>query len=183
MLTHVVFEEGRPESRELAELFGTELLLGEPAGDDAGEEWVRRRFDGKFRVAAADAGVPTITPELAHNKQLVEPAIETGLAGLENVLAGLDMLEREPAATDPTVARNHLGRVAAADSGLFRANPELELGQRVRAGRHLGTLYDPTSYEVLQEAVADRDGLLYSIAREATVTAGAAIANVAVVRE
>ncbi len=180
MLTHVVFEEGRERSRELAELFGTELLLAEPSDDDATEEWVLRRFDGKFRVAAADAGIPAITPELSHNKQLVEPAIEAGLAGLENLLAGLGMVDREPRPTDPTVARNHLGRVTADQSGLFRAAPKARLGDWVSEGEHLGRLYDPTSYEMLQEVAADRDGLLYSIAEEATVTAGSALVNVAV---
>jgi len=179
MLTHVVYEEGHERSRELAELFGTELLLAEPSEDDATEEWVLRRFDGKFRVAAADAGVPAITPELSHNKQLVEPAIETGLTGLENLLAGLGMLDREPRPTDPTLARNHLGRVTADDSGLFRPAPDASLGDRVSRGEHLGTLYDPASYETLQEVTADRDGVLYSVAEEATVTAGAALVNVA----
>ena len=78
-----------------------------------------------------------------------------------------------------TVARNHLGRVTADDSGLFRASPALEVGADVAAGTHLGTLYDPTTYEMLQEAAADRDGVLYSLRQEATVTAGASLARVA----
>lgn len=180
MLTHVVFMAGNEKSRELADAFGTDLLLAERAGEDANEEWDQRGFDGKLRVAATRAGIPAITPELAHNKQIVEEGVETGLRGVMNVLRDQGLLGGEPEYRgERRLARNHLGRVTADDSGLFRADPDLELGERITAGARLGTLYDPTSYEVLQEAVADRDGILYALTKEATVTAGAKLANVA----
>lgn len=184
MATHVVFTEGDRESRRLAVAFGTDLLLGEEAGDDADAEWADRNFGGKFRVAASDAGIPSITPELAHNKQIVEDAVETGLTGLLNVCRHLGLLDGEVEDNgEGVLARNHLGRVRADDSGLFRANPGRELGEWIEAGEHLGTLYDPATYEVLQEARADRDGILYALTQEATVTAGSALGNVALVRE
>ncbi len=180
MLTHVVFMAGDDGSRELAGTFGTDLLLAERAGEGANEEWDQRGFDGKFRVAATRAGIPTITPELAHNKQIVEDAVGTGVRGTLNVLRDRGALGGDPEPNgDPVLARNHLGRVTADDSGLFRADPALELGERIEAGTRLGTLYDPTSYEVLQEAVADRDGILYALTKEATVTGGEKLANVA----
>ncbi|PSP77319.1 succinylglutamate desuccinylase [Halobacteriales archaeon QS_1_68_20] len=180
MLTHVVFMEGDGDSRRLGEAFGTDLLLSEQAGDDAGAEWERRDFGGKLRVAAAREGVPSITPELAHNKQLVEEAVETGVTGLLNVLREEGILAGDPTPNGETVlARNHLGRVTADDSGLFRADPDVSLGDDVTEGTRLGTLYDPTSYEVLQEAVADRNGILYSLRKEATATGGATLARVA----
>lgn len=180
MLTHVVFMAGHDGSRALAGAFGTDLLLAERAGEEATEEWDQRAFDGKLRVAATRAGIPTITPELAHNKQIVEESVETGLCGLLNVLRDRGLLAGDPEANgDPVLARNHLGRVTASDSGLFRADPDLELGERIESGTRLGTLYDPTGYGVLQEAVADRDGILYALTKEATVTAGAKLANVA----
>ncbi|MFD1514645.1 succinylglutamate desuccinylase/aspartoacylase family protein [Halomarina rubra] len=183
MLTHVVFKEGDAASRDLAEAFGTGLLLSEPAGDDAEAAWTDRNFDGKFRVAASDAGIPAITPELAHNKELVESAIETGVEGLFDVCRSLGLLAGEPTPTEQTVARNHLGSVTAVDSGLFRPHPERAVGQAVGAGDPLGTVYDPASYEVLQEATVGDDGILYALTREATVTAGQALGNVALVRE
>ena len=183
MLSHVVFMEGDGRSRELAEAFGTSLLLGEPADDDEPTEWSDRDFDGKLRVAASDAGIPAITPELAHNKHLVEPAIETGVEGLFDACRAFGLLEGEPTPTEQTLARNHLGSVSAVDSGLFRPHPEREVGQSVAAGDPLGTLYDPTSYEVLQEARVEDDGVLYALTREATVTAGESLGNVALLRE
>lgn len=183
-LTHVVFTEDHPPSRELAKAFGTALLLGEPAGENADTEWHERRFDGKLRVAAATEDIPTITPELAHNKQLVESAIERGLQGLFNVLREQDMLAEEPKPNgDSVLARNHLGRVEATDSGLFHYEGRAELGEYVSANTPLGTLYDPTTYEALQEVETDRDGILYWIAREATVVAGDSLAGVALLQE
>jgi predicted deacylase len=183
MLTHVVYKDGDEGSRELAEAFGTECLLAEPAGDDASEEWQRRNFAGKFRVAAAEEGIPSITPELAHNKQIIEEAVETGVTGVLNVLRYLGVLEGTPERGDPAVARNHLGRVDAAESGLFRPHPDRYLGERLVAGTPLGTVYDPTSYDVLQEPTVDREGILYSLTREATVVGGDKLANVAIPRE
>ena len=180
MLTHVVFMEGDEPSLDLATAFGTDILLGEPAGEDADEEWAARDFGGKFRVATAQEGIPAITPELAHSKQLVEDAIETGLVGTMNVLRSEGVLDGDVEANGEAIlARNHLGRVPAADSGLFRADPDLSLGDRITEGTPLGTLYDPTTYEVLQEATADRDGILYSLTKEATVTSGATLGRVA----
>ena len=184
MLTHVVFMEGDEACRALAEAFGTDLLLSEEAGDDADTEWAERDFGGKLRVAANQEGIPTITPELAYNKQIVESAVETGVVGTLNVFRHLGLLDEsvEPNG-DPTLARNHLGRVTADDSGLFRADPDHAVGDEVEEGEHLGTLYDPTTFEVLQEARADRDGILYSLALESTVAAGDSLLNVAWQRE
>ncbi|ELY99367.1 succinylglutamate desuccinylase/aspartoacylase family protein [Natrialba asiatica] len=183
LLPHVVYREGDDRARDLARAFGTDILLSEEAGEDAPEEWHRRDFAGKLRVAAAEAGVPAITPELAHSKQIVEGAVETGVDGLLNVCRSLGLLPGNAPRREQTVARNHLGQVTADNSGLFRPAPTLEFGRLVSAGTELGTVYDPTTYEVLQTATADREGLLYSLTQEATVTAGDKLASVALVRE
>ncbi len=179
MLTHTVYRKGDDDCRQLAEAFGTDLLLAEPAGDDADAEWQARDFGGKFRVAASREGIPTITPELAHNKHLVEDAIETGVDGLLRVFRRVGLLDGAVSAWDGTRARNHLGRVQATESGLFRPDPELTLGQTVHEGETVGEVFDPTTYERHQTATVDRDGLVYSITREATVTAGETVVGVA----
>jgi uncharacterized protein len=183
MLPHVVFLEGDEESRALAEAFGTGLLLSEEAADDADEEWHRRDFAGKLRVAAANEGIPSVTPELAYNKQILEDAVETGVDGLLDVCRHLGLLPGDAPEHEQTLARNHLGQVNANESGLFRAEPALEVGQPISSGTPLGTVYDPTTYEALHEAVADRDGVLYTITQEATVAAGDKLASVALLRE
>ncbi|QFU81681.1 succinylglutamate desuccinylase/aspartoacylase family protein [Natronorubrum aibiense] len=183
MLPHVVYQEGDEDARRLAEAFGTELLLAERADDDATVEWHRRGFAGKLRVTAAEEGIPSITPELAHNKQIVEDVVEAGVEGLFDVCRSLEMLPGNVPDRDQTVARNHLGQVTATDSGLFRPEPALEVGQFVDEGTTLGTVYDPTTYEPLYEAVADRSGLLYVLTQEATVVAGDRLASVAEIDE
>jgi predicted deacylase len=180
MLTHTVYRRGDDASRALALAFGTDVCLAETAGEDADDEWTDRGFDGKFRVAASAAGIPAITPELAHNKQLVEPAVEAGVEGVFDVLRYLDLLPGDPdTPADQRVVRNHLGRVAASASGLFRPAPDVELGAEVAAGDHLGHVTDPTTYEVRQRVEATHDGLLYSITRNATVSAGQKLVGIA----
>jgi len=179
MLTHSVYLRGNDEARRLAEAFGTDVLLAEAAGDNADAEWAERNFGSKLRVAATREGIPSITPELGSNKQLEGAAIRAGLDGLVGVCRQLDLLPSDPEPWDGIRATNHLGRVRAADSGLFVVEAGVDLGMEIEAGDRLGTVYDPTSYEPLQEATADRAGIVYSIAREATVTAGQKLVGIA----
>ncbi|WP_227356294.1 succinylglutamate desuccinylase/aspartoacylase family protein [Haladaptatus salinisoli] len=180
MLPHVVALAGHDKSLALGRVFGTKLLLTEQAHAAASEEWHRRSFGGKLRVAAVEEGIPSITPELAYNKQILEDAVDAGVTGILNVLRHLDILDGAPIDTGPqTLARNHLGRIVASESGLFRSNPDVTVGSSVRSGAFLGTLYDPTTYEPLQTVRADRDGLLYALTQEATIIMGEALANIA----
>ncbi|TQQ81192.1 succinylglutamate desuccinylase [Halonotius terrestris] len=179
MQTHTVYLRGDDGSRRLAEAFGTDLLLAEAAGDDADTEWDERNFGGKLRVAATREGIPSITPELGSNKQLDSDAIQTGLDGLLGVFRQLGLLAGDPEPWDGVRAHNHLGRVRAADSGLFVPDADAELGAEAAAGETFGTVYDPATYEPLQTVTADRDGVVYSIAREATVTAGQTLVGIA----
>ncbi len=183
MLTHTVYMRGDPECRALAEAFGTDLLLAEAAGDDADTEWAERDFGGKLRVAATREGIPTITPELAHSREVVEDAVAAGVAGTLDALRHVGVLAGESSDWAGTVAKNHLGRVRAADSGLFVPREDLAVGDPVAADERVGTLYDPTTYETLQVARTDRAGIAYSVAREATVTAGGTLVGVAEVLE
>ncbi|QAU13446.1 succinylglutamate desuccinylase [Halorubrum sp. BOL3-1] len=179
MATHTVYMRGDDACRGLAEAFGTDLLLAEAAGDDADTEWDERGFAGKLRVAATREGIPTVTPELAHSREVVPQAVETGVTGTLGVLRREGLLDGDPEPWDGTVARNHLGRVIADDSGLFVPEPDLAVGDEVGEGDRVGEVFDPTTFETLQVARADRDGIAYSVAREATVTAGATLVGVA----
>ncbi|ELZ12727.1 succinylglutamate desuccinylase/aspartoacylase [Halovivax asiaticus JCM 14624] len=183
MYPHVVYLDGSDRSRALANAFGTDLLLGEEAGEDATDEWHRRGFAGKLRVVADREGIPSITPELAHNREIVDDVVEAGVDGLLDVCRHLGMLDGSVPARDQTVARNHLGQVTASASGLFRPKETLELGDSIPAGAAIGTVYDPTTYETLQNVATDRAGILYALTREATVTAGDKLASVAIVRD
>ena len=179
MLTHAVYMRGDAACRGLAEAFGTDLLLAEAADVGADTEWTERGFAGKFRVAATREGIPTITPELAHSREVVADAVDIGVDGMISVLRHEGVLSGEPEPWSGIRARNHLGRVIASESGLFTPERDLEIGDEVSEGESLGTVHDPTTFETLQTAVADRDGIVYSVARESTVTAGATLVGVA----
>jgi predicted deacylase len=181
VLSHVVYTADDAGSRRLARAFGTDLLLAEKAGEAAPAAWNRRGFGRKFRVAAAREDVPAITPELRHDKRILEDAVGTGVGGVLNVLRAVGVLPGEPPDRDPPIVHDYLGTVDAVDSGLFRPASDLELGDRLAEGRYLGTLYDPTTYETLQEVQAGNDGILYALTEEATVTAGDRLAGVGLV--
>lgn len=183
MLPHVVYLEGHEPSRALGAAFGTDVLLSEQSDEDAPQEWHRRSFGGKLRVAATDAGIPAITPELAHSRTVVEDVVETGVDGLLNVCRHLDMLPGDPIQHDPTLARNHLGQITAAESGLFVPEHSLELGQHVPRACKVGTVFHPTRYEPHQRATTEWDGILLALTREATVVAGDKLATVAIERQ
>ncbi|SNZ06279.1 Predicted deacylase [Natronoarchaeum philippinense] len=184
MLPHVVYAAGDADAQSLAAAFGTDLLLAEPAGEDAPEEWRKRGFDGKLRVAAAREGITAITPELAHNKQLIDEAVETGVTGLCNVLRSLDVLPGEPVENGAArQARNHSGSVDAEASGLFRVTADVAVGDRIADGTTVGTVYDPGTYEPLQTVRAGRDGVVYALTREATVQAGDRLVGIATVED
>ena len=179
-LPHVVYTAGDDDAKQLADVFGADLALAEPAGDDATDEWHDRDFGGKIRVAAHRAGIPCITPELGNSRLLNEEIVELGLEGLKDVLQAVGVLNGTPSVDPPTHGRNHLGRITATESGLFRASPNATLGAEVSVGDHLGTLYAPESYETLQTATVEHDGIVYTLTREAAVKSGDRLASVAV---
>lgn len=179
ILPHVVYTAGDDPSQRLANAFGTSLHLAEPTGSDARSEWQSRNFNGKFRVAAHNAGIPCITPELGDSRRIQEGPVNIGVNGIVNVLQAVGVINDEPVENDPVVCRNHLGRIQAAESGIFRPSPDRSLGQRVTEDCHLGTLYDPSSYEQLQKVTADNDGILYAMTQGGTVTAGDRLCSVA----
>lgn len=181
MLEHVIYMEGNRTSRELASAFDIDLLIEEATDDDTDSEWTERAFHSKLRNTATRAEIPAIAPELGNSRRVSHDAVQRGIDGVVNVLRFLDVLEGDPRRTgDHTVARNHIGRVPVSSSGLFETEPGVAVGDDVEAGDQLGAIFNPTTFETLEQAQANRDGILYSLRRESTVVAGEAVANVAV---
>ncbi|QZA87646.1 succinylglutamate desuccinylase/aspartoacylase family protein [Salinarchaeum sp. IM2453] len=177
---HVVYTAGDSQSKELAKAFGTDLLLAEPVPDDGDDEWKYRGFDRKLRIAALDAGIPAITPELGVSRQLVNATVELGVSGVTNILRHLDLLSDDPAVpTEQTIRANVDGRVYADHPGLFVLTGDVQVGEHVEANIELGKIVDPTTYEVLETVCTDTDGILYSLTRESIVAGGNQLAAVA----
>ncbi|WP_435183665.1 succinylglutamate desuccinylase/aspartoacylase family protein [Halobellus sp. EA9] len=186
MLEHVRFRESDPAARSLAEAFGTEFLLADEDpieerngdggdGADGGED-----FAGKFRQAAARAGVPAITAELSNSRTVSRPAVETGVAGVWNVLRERDVVA-EPAEPTGTqrLLRDDLPRVFGEASGLFELRADLSVGDEIAEGEEIGTVYDPSSFEHLETIRASGDGVVYSVARGRVVVTGERLASIA----
>ncbi|MFB6091128.1 MAG: succinylglutamate desuccinylase/aspartoacylase family protein [Halobellus sp.] len=192
MLEHVRFRESDPDARALAEAFGTAFLLAdedpldgsddatEGDGDEDETESDDDGFAGKFRQAAARAGVPAITAELSNSRTVSRPAVETGLDGVWNVLRERDVVAEpveQPA--DQRLLRDDLPRVFGEASGLFELRADLSVGDEVASGEAIGTVYDPSSFEHLETIRASGDGVLYSVARGRVVVTGERLASIA----
>ncbi|MFB6092710.1 MAG: succinylglutamate desuccinylase/aspartoacylase family protein [Haloquadratum sp.] len=193
MLEHVRYRERDGDARELAAAFGTDYLLagpepdgadtvegsetaeGEPGGSSIGDD-----FAGKFRAAATRIGVPTITAELSNSRTVGHDAVETGAAGVWNVLSVLDMVAEPPASHGrQQVLRDDAPRVAARASGLFERRSDLAVGDDVAADDELGAVFDPASFERLETITAPADGVVYSAPRGGVVVAGERLASLA----
>ena len=174
MLEHVRFGADDPEGRALATAFGTEFLLADtdPVGGDD--------FAGKFRLAAAGAGVPAITAELSNSRTVQRSAAEAGVEGVWNVLRELDVVAGAVAATpEQRVLSDDAPRVVAECSGLFELRSDLDVGSEVAAGEELGDVFDPSSFERLETVVASTDGVIYSAASGGVVVTGERVVSIA----
>lgn len=173
-LEHVRHFRDRPEATALATTFGTAYRLTDTLEEDPAEA----AEGGTFRAAAARAGVPAITVELANSRQIASDAVETGHRGIRNVLAARSLLEAEPAdPPDQTVLDREDAAVTATESGLFELDPSVAVGDRVEAGEPLGVIYSPSTFEALETIRADDGGVLHSLARESVVVAGERVAG------
>jgi predicted deacylase len=175
MLEHVRFRENDTQARELAEAFGTEHILADPDDpptDDA--------FGGKFRTAAAREGIPALTAELSNSRKVTRSAVETGVEGVVNVLRELGSLPDAPAESPAaTVLNDDVESTRATEPGLFEPEPDVGVGDRLRAGTELGTVYCPSSFEHRETVTVEASGVAYSLTREAVVYAGERLAAVA----
>ena len=175
MLEHVRFGLGDDDARALAEAFGTEFLL---ADDDAVED----DFAGKFRLAAAQAGVPAITAELSNSRTVTRSAVQSGVEGVWNVLRELDVVDEAVSRTpDQRLLRDDAPRVVVETSGLFELRSDLAVGDEVAEGETLGSVFDPSSFERLETVTASAAGVLYSVSRGRVVVTGERLASIAVV--
>jgi len=173
MLEHVRYLDGDDAARRLATAFGAPYVLADADGsEDAG--------GGRtLRAAAADAGVPALTAELANSRRVDHAAAANGAAGVRNVLRELDVLEPSPPDSSPVPLRGDAAPTRADESGLFELRPDVAVGDAVDAGDDLGAVYDPTTYERRQAVTAADGGVAYSLTRESVVMAGERLAAVA----
>ena len=154
-----------PRTRDLCEAFAAPVMLH------------ARLRDGSLRQAALEAGAIVLLYESGEALRFDEPSIATGVAGVRRVLARMGMIEdevEEPPA--PSVESRESGWVRARGTGILQL--EVDLGERVEAGRRLGRLSD-TFGRRGRLVHADRDGIVIGLTRAPLVNAGDALVHLA----
>jgi hypothetical protein len=156
-------------ARKLAHVFGTPVVV------HAGLR------DGSLRAVCADHGRPALVYEGGEALRSDRDAVAAARRGLLNVMGHMHMVERsdiEPVAQPPPKVRFYAESQwqRAPRSGFCQL--EIELGQRVKVGEHIGTIHNPadaTHYNVL----SDMKGLVIGRLMTSLVNRGDALVHVA----
>ena len=146
-----LYDESQVQERAhaMAVAFGLRYLIRTQATEAIG---------GTTSHAAAAAGIPAITPEVGGCGQMDEPSITAHVAGLENTLRMLGVLEGEPAPPPPDQSLvRRLVWLRSPVAGWWDA--AVEPGQRVMAGERLGAVCDLHG-EVLHPVEAPESGVV-----------------------
>ncbi|WP_028081679.1 succinylglutamate desuccinylase/aspartoacylase family protein [Solimonas soli] len=130
-LPHIRGDLDNPETVRLAKAFGVPLVLNSPT------------TPGTLRQYTTAHGIPVLLYEAGEALRFDELAIRTGVRGLLNVMAALDMLPSAPRRErlpEPVIARAS-SWIRAPASGVLRA--QVALGEEVHKGQVLGVVGDP----------------------------------------
>ena len=126
----------------------------------------------------ARAGIPAIIYEAGEPDRFQTPEIDRGVEGVENVMAYLDMIDREEREIpDARVYESSRWvRTVRGKSGFFF--PSIELGDVVNKDGLLGTIIDPFTDETY-EVISPIDGEVIGMAVPQPVLSGYALLHVA----
>jgi predicted deacylase len=155
-----------PDIRELAVHFGLGIVV---AG---------RGPDGSLRREAAKSGIPAIIYEAGEPHRFQEDEVNRGVEGVENVMAYLDMTDREDVEIpDARVyERTRWIRVPMSQGGFFF--PSAGLGDVVEPGQSLGQIVDPLT-DASFDVVSTIPGEIIGMALPQPVLSGYALFHVA----
>ncbi len=160
----IVGEEGTPEVRqrsvELAQAFGYPVVLANTA------------YVGTLSGYCLDQGKPTITPEFVFSRRFDKVSIQTGVAGVRNVLRHLGMLDGTPEPID--VPRPFEEVLTYCSIGATRGGFcffEVGMGDSVRKGDTVAVLRDFWGTE-MERILAPRDGVIIAFPLQGNQAAG-----------
>jgi predicted deacylase len=155
-----------PVIRDLAIHFGLGIIVGGSGPD------------GSLRREAAKAGIPAIIYEAGEPFRFQEDEIARGVQGVENVIAYLDMAERDDREIPDSriYERSRWVRAPAGKGGFFF--PAAMLGDVVRAGDSLGKIIDPLTDEKF-EVTSPISGEIIGMAVAQPVLSGYALFHLA----
>ena len=116
-----------------------------------------QRIEGTTSAAAADAGIPGITPEAGGCGLMEEDAIRAHTDGLANALRQAGMLDGEPARRGDLRMVTRFIWLRAAEAGWWAA--DVAAGDEVNSGQRLGAMRDLAGEE-LEVVTAPEDGVV-----------------------
>ena len=162
---HVRADPASEEARELAQSFGGIVVLHEA-------------MPNTLRHAATSAGVPTTVFEGGENGRLDPQSIETGVRGVENVLAGLGMLvDSERTAAKP-LWMTYSPWIRANTGGIVEL--AVGLGDLVQENQLLLTIRDTLQGRKTQVR-APTPGIVMAVARSPVAEPGYALLRLGVI--
>jgi len=155
-----------PATLALAVHFGVGIVV-----DGAGPE-------GSLRREVARTGIPAIIYEAGEPLRFEEEEIKRGMEGVANVMAYLDMTDRDDRQTPENriYRRSKWVRVPVGRGGFFFATAKL--GDDIDIGDSLGNIVDPFTDEVF-EVTSSVAGEIIGMAIPQPVLSGYGLANVA----
>ncbi|MBK9149519.1 MAG: succinylglutamate desuccinylase/aspartoacylase family protein [Saprospiraceae bacterium] len=126
---HVRYHPADTVAMEMAKIFGTSCILEQPY------------LAHSFRKTARDMGVPAIVYEGGESQRIDHSAIQSGIAGIKNVLSHLGMYNFERQNNQPPVNIKKTTWVRAQMPGVFIHHHKA--GEWVDKGMLLGAIKDP----------------------------------------
>lgn len=165
-LPHIRADLDDPQTRELAEVFGAPVMVH------------AQTRDGSLRQAARDVGARVLLMEGGEAWRWDAAAIATGVAGVQRVLAHVDMIDSPDGATEglTSIESRRTKWVRSNRSGILQVNAIL--GAQVVAGEPLGTIYDSFGRR-LAGVRAPLSGIVIGRSESPLVNRGDAVAHVA----
>lgn len=118
-----------PEVADLTHGFGSTVVLHSVPGP------------GTLRRAATEAGIPSVTLEAGEPMRLQPDEVDHGVSAVESLLNYLGMVSKLRLWGDPEPVYYESRWVRANHGGILLST--VELGERVKPGRILGTITDP----------------------------------------
>lgn len=134
--------------------------------------------DGSLRREVAKSGIPAIIYEAGEPDRFQTLEIERGVEGVENVMAHLEMIDREEQEIpDARIYENSRWvRTVRGNAGFFF--PSAELGDLVNQGSLLGTIIDPLTDEIYY-VTSPTAGEIIGMAVPQPVLSGSALVHLA----
>ncbi len=162
-LPHARLLEFKPEVINLAEIFGTEILME--------REGVR----GMLAIEASRIGIPTVTVELGEALRLDRRYVREGYRGVLNIMKHLEMIEGEPIIPAYQVVVKEAHEVRSNEGGLLTFRKHV--GDIVDKGDLIARVINPLKKDV-EEIKAPVKGLMLGMRTKSLTFTGAIICTI-----